>query len=446
MKKNVIFWIGIVNPDHHDKYGDYDYFEYSKNTWKHFCKKFNCHFVEFDTPAEKDLFKFRVNWQKAIFCFDELERQGIEYDQIALVDSSCMYKWNAPNFFELTQRKFTAWRDLDNMRWINDSIVGYESFFDYKLDRTKYVNSGFIIFNELHKEFFQSFKQLYYDNIDTFCELQDNIVKKGTEQTPLNYWLQKNDVEIKTDLPIAFKLTHLHRKEMFNHNWQLNEGNTPHFIKYGYNWIFNGIPKDQRTKIMQSVWEMVRHLYKINVLDTVQNKEEYKNSTSRKFKQDLLDEPSLDNMEIIEFGCCHGDTSKILSMQCKYLWASDYLSDNIDKAYKTCIGQNNIRFEVRDVNNKWDYPIYPDVVYMDALHDIEGVEQCLDRLKIKWPKARVIMDDYGHPMNTIKPAIDKRITSSEIEIIRYLGEGVGFKAANGKEFVDREGVIFQWKK
>ena len=27
-----------------------------------------------------------------------------------------------------------------------------------------------------------------------------------------------NKVKIKTDVPISFKLTHIHRKEMFNHN------------------------------------------------------------------------------------------------------------------------------------------------------------------------------------------------------------------------------------
>ena len=27
--------------------------------------------------------KYRVNWQKAMFVFDELERKGIDYDQIS---------------------------------------------------------------------------------------------------------------------------------------------------------------------------------------------------------------------------------------------------------------------------------------------------------------------------------------------------------------------------
>jgi hypothetical protein len=173
-----------------------------------------------------------------------------------------MIKWDAPNFFDLTDRKFVGWVDNDNMKWIYDSIQGYKEFFNgFKLDQSKYISSGFIIFNESHKEFFNSFKQLYYDNIDTFCNLQDNIVKKGTEQTPLNYWLQINNIEVKLDLPVAFKLTHLHRKEMFSYNWQLNEDRTPFFIKYGYNWIFNGIPKDQRNNIMKQTWELIKNNY-----------------------------------------------------------------------------------------------------------------------------------------------------------------------------------------
>tara|TARA_Y100000310_G_scaffold3230_1_gene4130 strand:+ start:214 stop:1032 length:819 start_codon:yes stop_codon:yes gene_type:complete len=262
MSKNVIWWVGIENPQLKEKYGNYDYFEYSKNTWKHFCKRFGCEFVEFSKPVEIDMFKFRINWQKTIFVFDELDRREIDYDQICLVDSSCMYKWSAPNFFELTEHKFTAWHDRDNMRWIYDSIQGYKEFFDgFELDQYKYINSGFIIFNKAHREFFNSFKDLYYKNIDEFVELQDKIVNKGTEQTPLNYWLQINNIEVKRDLPIAFKLTHMHRKELFSHNWQDGNNKTPFFIKYGYNWIFNGIPKDQRLEIMKQTWDLVKHNY-----------------------------------------------------------------------------------------------------------------------------------------------------------------------------------------
>ena len=182
MKQNVIYWVGIKNNLFSEKYGNFEYFEYSKNTWKYWCKKNNCLFVEFDTPVEEDLIKYRVNWQKLIFIFDELERKNINYDQVCLVDSSCMVKWDAPNFFELTNNKFTAWRDMDNMKWIYNSIIGYKSIFEnFELDQSKYVNSGFIIFNKKHKDLINSFKNYYIKNIDKFIDLQDNIVQKGTE-------------------------------------------------------------------------------------------------------------------------------------------------------------------------------------------------------------------------------------------------------------------------
>ena len=103
----------------------------------------------------------------------------------------------------------------------------------------------------------------------------------------MNYWLQKNDIEIKIDLPIAFKLTHLHRKEMFSYNWQLNEDKTPFFLKYGYNWIFNGIPKHDRTQIMKQVWNHIKHNYSDNILDAVVHKDTHKFTTSKEFKQDI---------------------------------------------------------------------------------------------------------------------------------------------------------------
>ena len=260
--KNIIWWIGVVNAEHKDKYGGYDYFKYSKKTWEYWCDKNDCQFVQFNKPVKADLFEYRVNWQKIIYVFDELKRMNIDYDQICLVDSSCMIKWDTPNFFKLTEHKFTGWRDLENLKWIYDSIQGYKSYFnEFKLDMSKYINSGFIIFNEKHREFIDSFKRLYTENIKEFCELQDKIVKKGNEQTPLNYWLQINNIDVKSDLPMIYKLTHMHRGSLFHYNWQLNEDRTPYFIKYGYNWIFNGIPKDQRTELMKKTWDIVKHNY-----------------------------------------------------------------------------------------------------------------------------------------------------------------------------------------
>ena len=190
--------------------------------------------------------------------FDELERRNIQYDQIALIDSTAMIKWDAPNFFKLTNNKFTAFPDRDNMNWVYQSIQGYKDIFDYKdFDQGKYFNSGFMIFNKDHKSLFNSLKEFYIENIDEFINLQDKKVRKGNDQTPVNYWIQMNNIDVNLDLSLGFNLTHLHRKEMFHFNWQLKLDKIPHFLKYGYVWRFNGIPKDQRTDTMKQVWDII---------------------------------------------------------------------------------------------------------------------------------------------------------------------------------------------
>ena len=259
--KNVIFWVGVKNQTYSEKYGGWEWMDISRKTWEYWCKKHDVIFFPMERPINDDLVNYRINWQKSIYCFDLLDEAGIDYDQIFLVDASCMARWDMPNVFELTDHKFTAWRETDNLNWVYDSVKGYEDFFSYKLDIQKYFSSGVIIFNKSHKDIFLEFKDLYLSNTKEFVELQDKVVRKGTEQTPLNYWVQKNGVELNLDLPFTYKLTHIHRKEMFGYNWQLEEDKTPYFIKYGYNWVFNGIPKNQRTEVMKNLWNLVKHNY-----------------------------------------------------------------------------------------------------------------------------------------------------------------------------------------
>jgi hypothetical protein len=450
MKKNVVFWIGVKNKKYSDKYGGWEWLDISKKTWQYWCDKNDVLFVPFETPIEEDLIKFRINWQKALFVFDELERLNIEYNQEFLVDGMNMIKWNAPNIFNLTENKFVGWRDIDNLNWVYQSKIGYKKFFDdFELDLTKYISSGLIIFNESHKSFFDSFKKLYYNKTDELVELQDKLVKKGTEQTPLNYWLQINNIDIKTDLPLSWKFTHMHRKELYGYNWQLNNSKTPYFIKYGNVWNFSGFAKDKRTEIMSNVWNMVGHNYTPSPLeyaiDTVNHKNTYKNSTSRKFKIDLfeyLKDKSINN--VIEFGCCQGDTTKILSLISDKVYASDISPENIEIAKDKCIGCENVLFEVKDINTEWEYPL-PSLVYLDALHDYNGITNGLNRVKSTYPNSIIVMDDYGHEMNTVKPIIDNLLKNKEIKVLSWIGEDKDFVAANGKKFVDKEGLIFKFQ-
>lgn len=445
MKKNVVWWIGVKNDLYSEKYGGWEWMDISRRTWEYWCKKNDVLFVPYEEPIEKDLTKFRVNWQKAIFVFDELERRNIEYDQICLIDCSHMMKWDAPNFFELTNHKFCALRDMDNLKWIYDSIKGYEPFFNYKLDIKKYVNSSPMIFNESHKDVFKSFKKLYYDNVDTFVELQDKIVRKGTEQTPLNYWLQINNVEIDLSLPLPFKLTHMNRKDLFHHNWQLDDDKTPHFIKYGYDWVFTGFAKDQRSSLMKQTWDIVKHHYDDNyILNKIANKNENKNTTSSKFKEDILTffgDPKYKNMTMLEMGCHMGNTTRIYSECFKKVIAVEKSEHNISVAKETCSDVDNVEFINIDVyDNNFKLPNV-DIVHIDAGHTYEQVVYDIDRCIEQMNNPIIIMDDYGHEGRTVRDAIDKKFEEGKLVLNKHIGEDKGYVASNNKVFIGREGVI-----
>lgn len=431
MKKNVIFWVGIKNESHADKYGNFEYFEYSKATWKHFCKRYDCEFIEFDEPIQSDLRDYRVNWQKAIHVFDFLDKKGIDYDQIALVDSTCMYKWDAPNFFNLTDHKFTAWRDTDNLNWVYQSVQGYKEFFNFELDITKYINSGFIIFNSSHRSFFESFKELYENNKNFFIEAQEVIVKKGTEQTPLNYWLQMKNIDVNLMLPIAFKLTHMHRKELFSYNWQLNEDKMPFFIKYGYNWIFNGIPKDQRSDVMKQVWNMISLFYEDDyILNKTRHKHQYRKTISYKFKQDLLlalNTP--DNRShgvVLELGCCRGDLSCALASIFNKVIAVDISKENIEDAKNRYGGYSNIEFIAADVFNELQYPDIAHTIIIDNKRDKESLVHLINFLNSKYNNPVIVQVDYGNSAAPgIKDAIDHCVNNGSLNVSRYIGENIG---------------------
>jgi len=441
--KNVVFWVGVKNEHYAEKYGGWEWMDISRKTWEYWCEKHDVIFFPMEKPLNDDLVNYRINWQKSIYCFDLLDEAGIDYDQIFLADATCMVKWDMPNIFELTDHKFTAWRETDNLNWVYQSIKGYEDFFCYDLNKYDYFSSGVIIFNKSHKDIFLEFKDLYLNNVDKFVELQDKIVRKGTEQTPLNYWVQKNGVELNLDLPFSYKLTHIHRKDMFKNNWQLQEDTTPFFIKYGYNWVFNGIPKDQRTEVMSQVWDLVKHNYDENhILNKLVHKDEWCKTTSRKFKEDILRIFDNKDMVCLELGSCRGDTTRVFAECFKEVHSFERADENIEYIKKKCSDVNNVNYNSSDIySSDFEIPTGIDVAFIDAGHTTELVEFDIKRLLDNNKDMVLIFDDYGQPDESIKTAI----SNAGVNISRHIGEYNGFTCTNisGKEikFVGREGVI-----
>jgi len=448
MKKNVVFWCGVNNPEHADKYDSFKWFDYSKQSWKYWCENNDVIFFEYTTPSLPDLMKHRVTWQRWFDVFDQLEAAGIDYNKIYMIDANSIIKWDTPNFFDLcVDDRLVAWRDSDNLNWIYECVKGWDEYFNFnKFNISRYINAGCLIINETHKPLINQLKTLYFDDYDKLMHYQ-HTVKKGSDQGPLNFLIQMNNIEVNMDLPLPFKLTHLHRKDLFSHNWQLNIDPTPFFVKYGYIWIFNGFAKDERTKLMGQVWNYIQSQYdpKYKIVDKVSHKNQFKNSTSRKFKRDLIDYFTENKYsKFVELGCCHGDTTAVASTLFDSVLGYDFNESNIEYATKLCSAYDNVTIKLKDcINEEWEFET-PDVIFFDHVHDRGGIETGLDKIKKMYPNAIVVMDDYGHIMNTVKPAIDNLIETKQIEVLKFIGENVGYKASNGKAFVNVEGLIFKF--
>jgi len=233
MKKNVIF-IPAMDAGRNRHHG----YKYSIESWKEWGKRNNAQVLVWDTLLYT-WEQMTVPWQR-YHLFDILEHNQIEYDQVLMVDSDTVVHPDTPNFFEFTERKYCAVMDLGCWEWTGRSIRLYKDLFnDYKLDRSKYFNGGFQIVNDSHRDFFKLVLEFYKANSSVLVEKQKQHL--GTDQTPINYLVQTNNIDLKM-LPPTYNLHHMVSKNLLNfgHSWW---GDTLQNL-YEQAWVyhFNAIP------------------------------------------------------------------------------------------------------------------------------------------------------------------------------------------------------------
>jgi hypothetical protein len=252
-------------------------------------------------------------------------------------------------------------------------------------------------------------------------------------------------------LPQSWNLISIHKKEMFNHNWQLNENPTPFFVKYANIWHFTGFSMQDRVSLMKQTWELYEDNYKDfsanSILDSVNHKDEFKNATSRKFKEDLIkffNNEKYKDMSVVELGACHGDTTKIFSYLFKNVHAVDWRESNIELSKKKCKGRDNVSYQVLDTSKEeWNFP-KADIVFVDAAHEYPQVAYDIEKCIEYFNNPIIIFDDYGNSNNkNIRKSIDEKIEQGKVKIKKFIGENSGFKTKSGWLMDDREGVILQ---
>jgi hypothetical protein len=238
--KNIVFMMDI------DLAGEGRYassrrlpYKYSIKSWEKWCEKNNCElFVLTDLLLPKE--QMAICWQR-YYLFDILEANDIKYDQILMVDADTIVHPDCPNFFEMTDGKMCGVHNEGSYDWIIRSIENYGKYFfnGHILDFWKYIDCGFVIINEKHKQFFKEVTDFHNQNAKMLSEVEKKW-HAGTDQTPVNFLIEDRGVDFKW-LPYEFNMCDMFRKELLNDDMT--------FTKWGWVYQYNSIPNNKEDKL-----------------------------------------------------------------------------------------------------------------------------------------------------------------------------------------------------
>jgi len=236
MKRNIVFLTAITFPG--QEYRSVPY-EYGIKSWQKWCDKNDCDLFVLDKPLfEPDYCKpnFYRYW-----AFDLLEANEIEYDQVCLTDADCIIHPDCPNFFELTDHKYTVTVTEGSMDWVCRSLENYSQhmFKGNTFPLHKYFNAGFQVINKIHKPLLKEMQTFYADNRDLIIWMQTNF-GVGTDQPLINHIVNLSDTEMKF-LHYQFCMADLIRKEILDDNMTFTK-----ILKGIYQ--FNAIPDNKNAE------------------------------------------------------------------------------------------------------------------------------------------------------------------------------------------------------
>tara|TARA_Y100001963_G_C6770935_1_gene444821 strand:- start:434 stop:1171 length:738 start_codon:yes stop_codon:yes gene_type:complete len=237
MNKNIVF---IVNLPEAKKPGRNQPYQYSVKSWKTWCDKNNCELYVLEDRIYPES-QMNANWHK-LFVFQLLNASNIEYDQILIADADTMIHPDAPNVFELTNNKFCAVHNFGSYDWVCRSIENYKKhlFPNVNVKLFDYFNSGIMIVNKKHNNFFEKIIKYYLDNSEKIIILQDKY-QVGTDQPVLNFFVQQENIEYK-QLEYKWNMQDMRRFEILD--------NELTFTKMGWIYHFNSIDDELRDKAM----------------------------------------------------------------------------------------------------------------------------------------------------------------------------------------------------
>ena len=129
-------------------------YKYGIESWRKWCDKNNCELVVLDEMLHPNSV-MRINFHR-YYAFDILDNSGIDYNQILLTDADCIIHPDTPNFFEMTDGKYTVTHADGSYDWVCRSLENYSKFiFNEKtFPLWKYFNAGFQVVSKEHRYIF----------------------------------------------------------------------------------------------------------------------------------------------------------------------------------------------------------------------------------------------------------------------------------------------------
>jgi len=241
--KNIVFIPNIKMGD-----GRNDSYHYSVDSWKEFCEKNDCELLVWEDllfPVEY----MKITWQR-YYLFDFLEENDIEYNQILMVDADTIVHPDCPNFFDETEGRYCGVMNDGCYEWVLRSIRGFgdKLFEGHRIRPHRYINGGFQIVNNEHRWFFDEMKK-YYDENHKEIRKAITDIKAGTDQTILNFMLDRHNVDLKI-MPPCYNLQDLWKKNiiLLDKEIQFWMEDELYFLDAGWVYHFNAIPPNSNNR------------------------------------------------------------------------------------------------------------------------------------------------------------------------------------------------------
>ena len=234
MSKNVVFLPAIVVKGDESRSAPY---KYGIDSWKRWCDKNDAQLFVLDEliyPIDQ----MKITWQRYLV-HDLLEANGIEYDQVLMVDCDSIIHPDAPNFFNNTDNKFVGVHAEGSYDWVLRSMENYSKFVfgDAWFPFWEYIGGGFQITNKSHRPFYKAIIEFYQNHQEKIQNMQKFHV--GTDQPMINFLLREYNIDMKL-LPWEFSMSDMARKEILDDEMT--------FTKCGWVYQYNAIPDNHNAQ------------------------------------------------------------------------------------------------------------------------------------------------------------------------------------------------------